>query len=298
MGQNEIATSMAEDSETNKRSRNEEDEEPPEGEEEENKTSKRKRKRKRKTKATDDATVEQSSKNANETKLASLDHTVYVEGIPFDCSEEDVKGFFELNQCSDILQMRLPRWQDTGRLRGYGHIVFDTTESRDMAIKDLSGKNLGKRYLTIQAPHIPKPETTMGASSSQDIRRENIREQPAGCTIVFVKNLPYQATEDDLLEAFQVCGKVVPGGVRIARNYQTRHSKGFAYIEYKNPEGAHGAVQKAAKAFGMTVMGRPCFVDYGEGAMKGSYKTQEGKLWTKEYPGKKNPQQRSGTRSV
>lgn len=109
MGQNEIATSMAEDSETNKRSRNEEDEEPPEGEEEENKTSKRKRKRKRKTKATDDATVEQSSKNANETKLASLDHTVYVEGIPFDCSEEDVKGFFELNQCSDILQMRLPR---------------------------------------------------------------------------------------------------------------------------------------------------------------------------------------------
>jgi RNA recognition motif-containing protein len=174
-------------------------------------------------------------------------------------------------------------------LRGYGHVVFSTTEARESAIQDLNGKSIGKRYLTIQAPKEPKPDTTMGASQE---KRET-REQPSGCNIVFVKNLPYQATEEDLTESFQVCGKIVQGGVRIARNYQTRQSKGFAYIEYKNPEGAHGAVQKAAKAFGMTVLGRPCFVDYEEGAMKGSYKTQEGKLWTKEYPGKKDPPQRS-----
>jgi hypothetical protein len=48
---------------------------------------------------------------------------------------------------------------------------------------------------------------------------------------------------------------LLDGGVRIAQNYpiNTRESKGFAYVEYKNPEGAHGVVNKAAKPFGMTV---------------------------------------------
>jgi nucleolin len=173
------------------------------------------------------------------------------------------------------------RWQDSGRLRGYGHVVFDSEESRSKAIQDLSGKNLGQRYLTIQAPKAPRADTTMGATESR-----NVRDQPEGCKTVHVKNLPWDATEEDIREVFQVCGKILEGGVRIARNYTTRESKGFAYVEYKNPEGAHGAVNKAAKPFGMTVKGRPCFVDYDEGSMKGSFKTADGRLWARQYDSK------------
>ena len=157
-------------------------------------------------------------------------------------------------------------------------MVFDSQESRTRAVEELSGKNLGARYLTIQAPKAPRADTTMGAMESR-----NVPDQPEGCTTVFAKNLPWNATEEDIRQVFQVCGKILDGGVRIARNYQTRESKGFAYVEFKNPEGAHDAVKKAAKPFGMTVKGRPCFVDYDEGSMKGSFKTADGRLWSRQY---------------
>lgn len=179
---------------------------------------------------------------------------------------------------SFVLYYLTTRWQDSGRLRGYGHAVFDSKASRNKAVDELNGMNLGARYLTIQAPKPPRPDTSMGA-----VEKRNARDQPEGCKVVFVKNLPYDASEDDIREVFQICGKILDGGVRIARNYQSRQSKGFAYVEYKNPEGAYGAVQKAAKPFGMTVKGRPCFVDYDEGTIKGSFKTAEGRLWTREY---------------
>ena len=245
--------------------------------------AKRKRKRKRKAKKDDDDTSPPDG--AEQQKMASLDHTVYVEGIPFDCTEEDVKQWFVSHNCADILQMRLSRWQDTGRLRGYGHVVFDSEESRLRALQELSGKSLGKRYLTIVAPNAPKANTSSSMMSAST--GSTPRDQPEGCKVVFVKNLPYHATEEDILESFQVCGKILDGGIRIARNSATRQSKGFAYVEYKNPEGAQGAVQKASKPFGLKVLDRPVFVDYDEGRMKGSYKTEDGRLWTKEFGQKK-----------
>jgi hypothetical protein len=46
--------------------------------------------------------------------------TVYIEGLPFDASEDDVRGFFkdESGKQLRIVQLRLVRWHDTGRLRG------------------------------------------------------------------------------------------------------------------------------------------------------------------------------------
>ncbi len=77
--------------------------------------SKRKRKRKRKKKSGNTAESSESSNNTDKTecgggldKLNSLEHTVYVEGIPFVCTEDQVKDFFVSNGCEDVLQMRLP----------------------------------------------------------------------------------------------------------------------------------------------------------------------------------------------
>ncbi len=111
---------------------------------------------------------------------------------------------------------------------------------------------------------------------------------------MFVRNLPYDASEDDVLESFRALGKVVGGGVRLARNHVTGGSKGFGYVEYKNEEGALAAVQRAAKPLGLTVSGRPVFVDYDEGAMKGSFRDGEGRLWSKAHDGKKGGPAASG----
>jgi nucleolin len=166
------------------------------------------------------------------------------------------------------------RWQDSGRLRGYGHVVFNTTESRNKALKELNGKNLQKRYLNIQEP---KSRDGGGGGSVP------ARTQPEGCRTVFVKNMPYRGiTEEDVEHVFRPCGKIVEGGVRLTRNYTTKELKGFGYIEFKNPEGAFAAVQRAAKG-GILLKGRNCYVDYEEGAMKGSFRNADGKLWQKKH---------------
>ena len=246
---------------------------------EEKKKRKRKRNRKKKTDTTD------AKNNANEpetdaAKLSSVEHTVFIEGLPFTSSEEEIRSFFTDLGCSDILQLRLPVWQDSGRLRGFGHVVFASLETRNRALSsEVNGKELGGRYITVKEANAPRAGTTIGAA----LGGRPVREQPKGCKTVFVRNLPYSATEEDILESFRVCGKILDGGVRIARNHSTGQSKGFGYVEYKNEEGALASVQKAAKPFGLQVQGRPVFVDYDEGTMKNSFRGGDGKLWAKEH---------------
>jgi nucleolin len=89
------------------------DEEGKSGELESNKR-KRKRKRKKKSIANDAENAGIAGGTAggsmakNQDKLNSLEHTVYVEGIPFTCTEDEVKEFFISNGCEDVLQLRLP----------------------------------------------------------------------------------------------------------------------------------------------------------------------------------------------
>ena len=56
-----------------------------------------------------------------------------MEGLPFDAAEDDVRSFFE--DSGQIVSVRLPRWHDSGRLRGYGHVEFERSSSADKALE-------------------------------------------------------------------------------------------------------------------------------------------------------------------
>ena len=248
-------------------------------------SAKRKRKRKRKSKAIETPTDESRSKPPSLLKDTTVENTVYVEGIPFESNADAVQQFLVDKGSipeADILELRLPTWQDTGRLRGYGHVTFATLQSKDKALA-LSGEYFtnSKRYLTIQPAKAPKS----GSSSKtyQDV--DPFAPPPKDCKTIFVHNLPYQATEDEIAQVFSNYGSIVPdatSGVRIARHSGlNRQSKGFCYIDYDTPEQAQAAV-KACASQTIHVGGRLVRVDYDTGRMKGSFKTSSGRLWTKE----------------
>eukprot|EP00123_Amoebidium_parasiticum_P017282 comp23784_c0_seq1/m.41268 comp23784_c0_seq1/g.41268 ORF comp23784_c0_seq1/g.41268 comp23784_c0_seq1/m.41268 type:complete len:885 (-) comp23784_c0_seq1:484-3138(-) len=78
-------------------------------------------------------------------------------------------------------------------------------------------------------------------------------EENQACT-VFVKNLLYAVTEDELAAFFSKVGEVKE--VRLVRSAQGR-SKGYAYVEFATPEPVEAAV-----ALDRTLMGdRPMFID-------------------------------------
>ncbi|KAL3935913.1 MAG: hypothetical protein SGBAC_008659 [Bacillariaceae sp.] len=239
---------------------------------------KRKRKRKRKKKKTEDEDEQEVDAVDEQHSQNSVECTVYVEGIPFDSSPDQVKEFFVSNGILDVKEMRLPTWQDSGRLRGYGHVLFGSESSFKIAL-GLSGKYLQKRYLTIQAANTPK----QGGGSRP---RVNLDPPPADCTTIFVHNLPYGATEDEVSNVFGEHGDIVEDGVRIARNSVTRQSKGFAYVEFASPEHTQKVMKACAKR-AFSVGGRIVRLDYDTGRMKGSFRSGTGRLWTKEQSEKR-----------
>eukprot|EP00934_Nitzschia_sp_Nitz4_P000744 Nitzschia sp. Nitz4//scaffold5_size260463//86691//87548//NITZ4_000969-RA/size260463-processed-gene-0.122-mRNA-1//-1//CDS//3329555301//744//frame0 len=233
---------------------------------------KRKRKRKRKKKAAETQEEETEPEGAAQSQ-DSVECTVFVEGIPFDATSDKLKEFFASNgDINDIIEMRLPTWQDSGRLRGFGHVLFGSKASYDKALT-LSGTYLGKRFLTIQPANSPKGGNRPARPSSSD-------PPPKDCKTLFVNNLPYGATEEEIASAFEkVGGTVAADGVRIARNSVTRQSKGFCYVEFETPKDAQKVVKSTAD---IKVGGRVLRLDYDTGRMKGSYRAESGRLWTKE----------------
>jgi nucleolin len=278
-------------------------------------TGKRKRKRKRKSKNAMTTEIEEgiadSVENSNhENPNISLGtfhqqqddvvtNTVFVEGISFDASCDDVQQFFcQQLQPDDIVEMRLPTFQDSGRLRGFGHVQLATPVAYQTALS-MSGKHLGTRYLTIQ------PAKEVGLSR-RSVPQPLPLPPPDRCRTLFVQNLPYGATESDIATAFgQVVATnqdvdVTDGQVRIVRNSVTRQSKGFAYVDFSSADQLQIFVQSIATRHQqnpkqqhqpLMVGGRTVRLDYDTGRIKGSFRTDSGRLWSKENKGQQQQQQ-------
>ncbi len=59
---------------------------------------------------------------------------------------------------------------------------------------------------------------------------------------LFVGNLPYETTDEELRDTFAVCGQVSSARVILSR--ETGTSKGFGFVEMMTDEEAQAALQK------------------------------------------------------
>ena len=153
--------------------------------------------------------------------------------------------------------VRLPKWHDSGKLRGYGHVEFPTAQLATKAL-ELDGTDMKNRYIKVQRPKPPR--------IFQQVKDKV--ERPVGCRSVFVKNLPYDTTEDEVKEAFMVCGPVT--NVRLAVWGHTQQLKGFGYIDFKREDSAEIAVKKSGV---LGVKCRKVIIDFETGTQKASFKT-------------------------
>lgn len=207
--------------------------------------------------------------------------TVYLEGLPYSSSEDDIRELFI--GCGEILAIRAPRYQDSGRLMGYAHVDFGTKAEATKALAK-NGQHVGGRYVKIA---VAKP---VGAGADS-LMAFSERPRPKGCSTLFVKGLPYECDEDAVKAAFARFGAV--SSVRLARWNHTERLKGFGYVAFEHGFSAEAAVKAYREGLGagaggkkgepVTVGGRTVHLDYETGAPKGSFKTSEGQsFWKKE----------------
>ena len=81
---------------------------------------------------------------------------------------------------------------------------------------------------------------------------------------LYVGNLPFHATEEQLSQRFGACGGVV--SVSVVMDRETGRSRGFAFVEMDSPAAAQKAI---AELDGQDLDGRPLRVSVAEDRKQG-----------------------------
>lgn len=105
---------------------------------------------------------------------------------------------------------------------------------------------------------------------------------PLDCRTLFVKGLPYDFKEDDVGDRFRRFGEIK--AIRLAYNWQTKQSKGFAYITFETHDSAKQALLKMN---GKELQGRQVRVDFdvkgeGKSSYKVNLKEEQNRLYNRE----------------
>ena len=222
-----------------------------------------------KKKTQQSSSSESDSSSSDNEEAPQQNMQVFVSGIPYEATEVMLKEFFAQGDDKElakrITEVKLPRYQDSGKCRGFAHVGFNNQKDHDAALK-LSGKNLGSRYLEI------KPAQGRQSINTQEDSAKIAESMPEDCKTIFVKNLPYTFKEDDIGDRFRPYGEIQE--VRLTKNWQTGQSKGFCYVVFKEHVSAKAALIKMNGRELKNFPGRQLKVDFDvKQKAKSSYKT-------------------------
>src|SRR5688500_10515656 len=115
--------------------------------------------------------------------------------------------------------------------------------------------------VTVARPRLPRPEASLSATlrGRQRAVRTRNEEKHAISNKVFVGNLSFDVTRDELIEAFSAAGKVVDAKVPTDR--ETGRPRGFAFVEFEDDE---AAMKSISLMNGKDLKGRPLRVNEAE----------------------------------
>ena len=164
---------------------------------------------------------------------------LFIGGLSRDAEEDEVREMFKKHgRVTDFALMR----DDGGNLRGFGFITFKSKEMADAAIAALNGQRIKGRRIGVRDADAPRDEKPKRAPRPQGAR-------------LYVGNLPFKATEDDLSALFKDhCDTV---HVQWATDKSGR-KKAFAFVTIQ-PESKGEEV--VGKLNGSDFMGRNIKVD-------------------------------------
>lgn len=90
----------------------------------------------------------------------------------------------------------------------------------------------------LPTPQDPRDAAALARAGKEAARRARLFESIAERT-VFLNNVPFKATEQELIGALQGCGKV--SHVRLSKDKATSKVLGYAHVRFETPEAARAA---------------------------------------------------------
>jgi RNA recognition motif-containing protein len=151
---------------------------------------------------------------------------LYVGNLPWEASEEEIQQMFqEYGEVQSVSIVTNPR---TGRSRGFCFIEMENAEA---AIDGLNEKEFGGRNLRVSQAREQNRDFKSERGGSNGSFEERFIENR-----IYVGNLPWDTSEDQLRDLFKQYGEVQ--SVNIITNRKTGRSKGYGFVEMENAEAA------------------------------------------------------------
>ncbi|VFQ90703.1 unnamed protein product [Cuscuta campestris] len=169
---------------------------------------------------------------------ADVSTKVYVGGIPYYSSEDDIKSYFE--GCGTITEVDCMIFPDTGKFRGIAIITFKTEAAAKRALA-LDGSDMGGLFLKVQPYNSYRPKSKVANFSPEAIE---------GYNRVYMGNLSWEITEDDLRNLFSGCQIA---SIRFGEDKETGEFKGYAHVDFADNLSLDAALKLDQKI----VCGRP-----------------------------------------
>merc|ERR1711920_304409 len=187
------------------------------------------------------------------TSLKGKTPKVFVANLSYDIDDEKVKEFFkDIGELTDIFWLTD---RESGDFKGCGFITFESNEKADQAVEQKAGKDLMGRPLKIDWAEDRKGGKKKGGKVPDWVNNP-LSERPDNCYSVFLGNLDFNITEDDVKKHFKDCGELK--SVRWMQ--KDGEFKGAGFAEFATTE----AVDQAVKLCGKEIIGRAARVDYAK----------------------------------
>ena len=129
-----------------------------------------KKKRKRDQQQSDSKNIEGSNENLKMKQPLS----VRVFGLNYETSEDDIRNFF--SECGTITNITFPRFEDSGRSKGYCGVSFASPKASMKAL-ELDGAELHERWLRIQSGKMMREWEGIHDKSKRNGSHKRIRQE-------------------------------------------------------------------------------------------------------------------------
>lgn len=241
------------------------------------------KKAKKEMASNDDLLGNDSSKaddeNAADKKSHKSEFSVWIGNMSFDTTADDIKRFLVAKTASndgetkavitakDITRLKLPLAPGSKhggkkpvKIRGFAYVDFKTKLQADTVVA-LSEEYLNGRNLLIKDSKSFEGRPAV-VTAKGGVAGTALSKNPPS-RILFVGNLAFDTKEETLEQHFQHCGEIIR--IRMATFEDSGNCKGFAFIDFRDADGATAALKdKSCRK----MAGRVLRMEFGEDRSK------------------------------
>ncbi|CAB4270726.1 unnamed protein product [Prunus armeniaca] len=167
---------------------------------------------------TEERSVKETGNNSDRQANGDVPTKVFVGGIPYYSTEDDIRSYFE--SCGTITEVDCLRFPESGKFRGIAIISFKTEAAAKRALA-LDGAEMGELFLKIQ------PYKATQANKVSDFAPQIVE----GYNRIYVENLSWDITEDDLKKLFSDC-KI--SSIHFGTDEETGEFRGYAHVNFSD----------------------------------------------------------------